>query len=238
MKQRLQKFSDGIDAMALRERAMFFGAVALVLMTLLQVFLLDPMLSRRNQLSAQIAQQDDETKAIQSQIQTLIRPEAQDQEELNRDRLKGLRQQMEQLDRQFEQQQKQFVAPAKMAAVLESMLGKHRKLKLISLRNLPPKSLADPAAGATAPAAGATAPAAGAAGAQARVPAAREVFRHAIELSISGSYFDLLDYLDALEHLPQHLFWDGFELRVAQYPQSVLTLTIYTLSPEKSWLTV
>jgi MSHA biogenesis protein MshJ len=228
MKQQLQKYADGIDAMALRERAMFFGAVALVVMTLLQVFMLEPVLSRRNQLSAQIAQQDDETKAILAKIQTLIRPDAPDQDAINRDKRMSLRAQMEQLDRQFEQQQRQFVAPGKIAALLESMIVKNRKLKLISLRNLPPKSMADAVAG-TPPAA---------AGAQARTPGAREVFRHAVELNLSGGYFDLLDYLDSLEHLPQQLFWDGFELRVAQYPQSVLTLTIYTLSPEKSWLTV
>ena len=224
MKQLLQKYAESIDAMALRERAMFFGAVALVLMTVLQVFLLNPVLSRRNQLSAQIAQQEDETKAILTKVQSLIRPDAPDQDALNYDKLKRLRAEMEQLDRQFEQQQKQFVAPGKMAAVLESMLGKNRKLKLMSLHNLPPTSASEPAAGA--------------AGAKPSAPGAREVFRHAIELSVSGSYFDLLDYLDALEHLPQQLFWDGLELRVAQYPQSVLTLTIYTLSPEKSWLTV
>jgi len=224
MRQRLQKYVEGIDAMGLRERAMFFGAVALVLMTLLQVFLLDPVLSRRNQLSTKLAQQEDETKAILAQIQTLIRPDAPDQDAINRDKLKNLREQMEQLDRQFEQQQKQFVAPAKMAAMLESLVGKNRKLKLVSLRNLPPTSVAEPAAGA--------------AGGKGRIPGANEVFRHAVELRISGGYFDLLDYLDALESMPQQLFWDKFELRVAQYPQSVLTLTIYTLSPEKSWLTV
>ena len=38
--------------------------------------------------------------------------------------------------------------------------------------------------------------------------------------------------------MPQHVFWDGFELNVVQYPQSVLKLTLYTLSPDKSWLTV
>jgi MSHA biogenesis protein MshJ len=228
MKQQLQKYADGIDAMALRERAMFFGAVALVVMTLLQVFMLDPVLSRRNQLSAQIAQQDDETKAILAKIQTLIRPDAPDQDAINRDKRMSLRAQMEQLDQQFEQQQKQFVAPGKMAALIESMIVKNRKLKLISLRNLPPRSVADAVAAAPPVAAGGQAPA----------PGARVVFRHEVELSLSGGYFDLLDYLDALEHLPQQLFWDGFELRVAQYPQSVLTLTIYTLSPEKSWLTV
>jgi len=227
MKQLLQKYADGIDAMALRERAMFFGAVALVLMTLLQVFLLNPVLSRRNQLSAQIAQQEDETKAIQAQIQTLIRPNVPDQDALNRDRLKSLREQMAQLDREFEQQQQQFVAPEKMAAMLENMIVKNRKVQLISLRNLPGTGLS-PDAGAPT----------GAAGGPARAGSAREVFRHTVELSVRGSYFDLLDYLAALERMPQRVFWDGFELSVAQYPQSVLKLTIYTLSPEKSWLTV
>jgi len=213
MKQLLQKYADSIDALALRERVMFFGALALVLMTLAQVFLLNPVLSRRNQLSAQLAQQEDETKAIQARIQPLVRPAVQDRNALNRDKLKSLREEMAQLDRQLERKQQQFVAPGKMAALLESMIVKNRKLQLMSLRNLP---------GASPPVAA----------------GARGVFRHTVELSLSGSYFDLLDYLGALERMPQQLFWDGFELNVAQYPQSVLKLTIYTLSPEKSWLTV
>ena len=227
MKQRLQKYADGIDAMALRERAMFFGAVALVLMTLLQVFLLNPVLSRRNQLSAQIAQQEDETKAIQAQIDALVRPKVQDQDAFNRAKLKSLREQTAQLDRQFEEQQKQFVAPEKIVGMLENMIVKNRKLQLLSLRKLAGAGLS-PGAGAPA----------GAAGGRERAGGAREVFRHTIELSVKGGYFDLLDYLAALERMPQRVFWDGFELSVAQYPQSVLKLTIYTLSPGKSWLTV
>ena len=227
MRQLLQKYADGIDSMALRERALLFGAVALVLITLLQVLLLNPVLSRRNQLSAQIAQQEDETKAIQTRIHALVRPEVADPDALNRNKLQSLREQMAQLDRQFEQQQKQFVAPGKMAAMLEDMIGKNRKLQLISLRNLPGTGLS-PGAGAPT----------GAAGGPAQAGGAREVFRHTVELSVSGSYFDLLNYLAELERMPQRVFWDGFELSVAQYPQSVLKLTIYTLSPERSWLTV
>lgn len=227
MKQLLQRYADSIDAMALRERVMFFGAVALVLMTLLQVFLLNPVLSRRFQLSTQIAQQEDETKAIQAQIQALVRPAQQDQDELNRERLKSLREQMTQLDRQFEQQQLQFVAPEKMVAMIENLIVKNRKLQLVSLRNLPSAGLSP---GAGAPSA--------AAGGQPRAAVERQVFRHTVELSLKGSYFDLLDYLAALEGMPQRLFWDKFELSVAEYPHSVLKLTIFTLSPEKSWLTV
>jgi len=59
-----------------------------------------------------------------------------------------------------------------------------------------------------------------------------------VELSLRGTYFDLLDYLAALERLPQQVFWDGIELNAAEHPQSVLKLTVYTLSPQRSWMTL
>jgi MSHA biogenesis protein MshJ len=227
MKQLLQQYADSIDAMALRERVMFFGAVALVLVTLLQVFLLNPVLLRRNQLSAQIAQQQDETNAIQAQIQALVRPNMPDQDALNREKIKSLRGQLAQLDQQLQEQKKQFVSPEKMAALLENMTAKSPRLELLSLRNLPGTGLSQGAAVMAGDARG-----------RAQVGAAREVFRHTVEITVKGSYFDLLDYIASLERMPQRVFWEGFDLSVAQYPQSVLKLTIYTLSPEKSWLTV
>jgi len=225
MKQLLQRYAESIDAMALRERVLFFGAVALVLVTLLQVFLLNPVLTRRNLLSTQIAQQQDETNAIQAQIQALVRPSVPDQNALNREKIKSLRGQIAQLDREFEEQQKQFVPAEKMGAMLQNMVAKNPKLQLLSLRNLPSAALS---AGTKTGAAPGSAKAAG----------THEVFRHTVEISVKGSYFDLLDYVAALERMPQRVFWEGLELNVAQYPQSVLKLTIYTLSPEKSWLTV
>jgi MSHA biogenesis protein MshJ len=225
MKQLLQRYADSIDAMALRERVLLFSAVALVLVTLLQVFLLNPVLTRRNMLSTQIAQQEDETKAIQAEIQALVRPKPPDQDALNREKIKKLRAQIAQLDHEFQEQQEQFVPPEKMAAMLQSMVAKNPKLQLLSLRNLPSAALS--AKGET-----------GAAPERAKATRTHEVFRHTVEISVEGSYFDLLDYVSALEHLPQRVFWEGLELNVAQYPQSVLKLTLYTLSPGKSWLTV
>jgi len=226
MKEQLQRYLESIDALSLRERILFFGAVSLVLMAMLQIVLLDPMLSRRNALSALVAQQEDETKAIQIQIQGLVRPSVQDPNERNREKLKQLREELAQVDRQLELRQKQFVSPQEMAVMLEHMVEKNRKLQLLSLHNLPGASLAVPGSGPAA------------AGAPARPAGTRELFRHTVELSLKGSYFDLLDYLAALERLPQQVFWEGIELNVEEYPQSVLKLTVYTLSPNKSWLTV
>jgi len=228
MKEQLQKYFDSIDALSLRERVTLFGAISLVLMVLLQIALIDPVLSRRIAILAQVAQQEDETKAIQIQIQGLVRPDQQDPNALNREKLKQLREQLAQIDRQLEVRQKQFVDPHEMAQMLERMVKKDGKLQLLSLRNLPSARLSEAGSGAAAAGAG-SAP---------RAPGARELFRHTVELSVRGSYFDLLEYLAALERLPEQVFWEGIELSVAQYPQSVLKLTVYTLSPSKSWLTV
>ena len=230
MKEQLQRYLEGIDTLSLRERVMFFGAVSLVLVAMLQIFLLDPMLARRNALSAQVAQQDDEIKAIQIQIQALVRPGVRDPDEANRAKLKNLRDQLAQLDTQLELRQKQFVSPQAMAAMLGRIVEKNRKLQLLSLRNLPGASLSEPGVGA-----GTSAPAAGA---PARAAGARVLFRHTVELTVRGSYFDLLEYLAALERMPEQVFWDGIELSTVEYPHSLLKLTVYTLSPQKSWLTV
>ena len=217
MKKVLQKYADSIDSMGLRERIMFFAAVMLVMVTLLQVFLLNPVLARRTLLSAQIAQQEDETKAIRAQIEALVRPNLPDPNELNREKLKTLHTQMAQLDRQLEEQQQQFVAPEKMLAMLENVVSKNRKLQLISLRNLPGSNASSVAGATTGP---------------------RTIFRHTVELSVRGDYFDLLDYLAMMERMPQRVFWDEFELNTEQYPKSVLKLKIHTLSRENLWLTV
>jgi len=159
MKEQLLRYMESVDALSLRERVTLFGAISLVLMALLQIVLLDPMLSRRNALSAQIAQQQDEAKAIQIQIQSLVRSSVEDPDAVNREKLKQLRAQLGQIDTQLEARQKQFVAPQEMAAMLERMVEKNRKLQLLSLRNLPGTNLSDAAAGTTAPGAAAPAPA-------------------------------------------------------------------------------
>jgi len=217
MKKLLQRYADSIDSMGLRERVMFFAAVTLVMVTLLQVFLLNPVLARRTLLGAQIAQQEDETKAIRLQIEALVRPNVKDPNELNRGKLKSLREQMAQLDRQLEEQQQQFVAPEKILAMLENVIAKNRKIQLLSLRNLPGSNSSSVAVAPTG---------------------VSTVFRHTVELSVRGNYFDLLDYLAAMERMPQRVFWDEFELSATRYPQSVLRLKIHTLSREKLWLTV
>ena len=39
-----------------------------------------------------------------------------------------------------------------------------------------------------------------------------------------------------LEKLQQKLLWGQLSYRVIEYPRAELTLTVYTLSPDRTWL--
>jgi MSHA biogenesis protein MshJ len=64
------------------------------------------------------------------------------------------------------------------------------------------------------------------------------LYRHGIELTVSGSYVDLYDYLRSLESSPTQLYWGRADLAVTEYPSNTLKLTVYTVSLDRTWLIV
>lgn len=64
------------------------------------------------------------------------------------------------------------------------------------------------------------------------------LYRHGVELTLEGSYGDLLAYLQALEAMPQHVLWGGLSLKVEQHPRTVMTLRLYTISRDRHWLEI
>ena len=74
--------------------------------------------------------------------------------------------------------------------------------------------------------------------AAAEQPAGQNIFKHGVELTLRGSYFDMLDYLAQIEALPWQMYWGRLRLEARDYNRPVLTLTLYTLSLDKTWLTI
>ena len=48
----------------------------------------------------------------------------------------------------------------------------------------------------------------------------------------------MLGYVGQLERLPAKIMWGNMELQAAAYPAVTLKITLYTLSPEKTWLLI
>ena len=204
-----------IDAMSLRERALVFGAGALVLVALAKIVLIDPELVRQRTTSRITQQNRIEMRAVQTQIQTLVRERNADPNAPLRARIAALKKQIALNDTEIDNEQRRFTSPERMRDMLEEMVLGQRGLTLLELNTIP-------AAEVTA-----------AAG-----PMPRKVYRHGVELTVQGSYRDLYAYLNALEDLPTQLYWGGAELVVGQYPQSSLKLIVYTLSVDQAWMVV
>jgi MSHA biogenesis protein MshJ len=112
-----------------------------------------------------------------------------------------------------------------MPALLEQMLKRNGRLQLVAMNTLPVTPFIEQAADATI----AQAPVAG---------QERQMYKHGVQITVRGSYADLLQYLTALEKLPTRMFWGVAKMNVVQYPSVELTLTLYTLSLDKTWLQV
>lgn len=110
-----------------------------------------------------------------------------------------------------------LVSPSEMNEVLKSVLGNTAGLRLRQLTTLPPESVLSQ--DATSPAANTF-----------------DLYKHGVEISIEGRYTDLQTYLLQLEAQDKQLLWDQLQFRVDQYPLSVLTLRVHTLSVDKTWL--
>jgi MSHA biogenesis protein MshJ len=104
-----------------------------------------------------------------------------------------------------------------MIEVLHDVLQRQGSLTLVSIRNLPVRSLIPPAkqdAPATAP------------------------YVHSIELVIDGRYADIQDYVHELETLPWKFRWSLLELSTRSYPLNRVRLSLSTLSMDATWLGV
>ncbi len=215
-----------IDDMSLRERAMLFGSVALVVVVAAHVTLFDRLLTKQKGLIERVARDQSQLKAVREQVQLALKESQAQVRHPDEAAIADLESKIREAEKSVEAKQRAFIAPEELPVLLRQMLGRNPQLKLESLRLLPGTPLQTPGAAASASAPGKPA------GAQ----AGAEVYRHGVAVTLTGSYFDLLQYLSELEKLPAPLLWGKFELQVEQYPEVKLTLIVHTLSTRWSLL--
>lgn len=217
-----------IEGMSLRERTLVFMAAAFVLIALVNTALLEPLLAKQKALSAQVVQQQEKMKELQAQIQGLLQARSDDEHSPLRIRLAQLKRQLQEQDGYLQSSRERLVEPDKMAGLLEQVLGKNGKLQLVELKTLPASPLLAP-------------PQPSAADLQHRQrqpEPQKQYFKHGIQITVRGGYLDMLRYLAELEKMPAQMFWGEVSMNVDKYPDAVLTLTLYTLSLDQTWLTV
>jgi MSHA biogenesis protein MshJ len=221
MKQYWQKAVVRIDGLTLRERLIIFLMAALALVTAMNMLVLDPHDAEQKRIAKRIQDEQVRIARIRAEIQQTISARATDPDAVNRTRLRALQQQRAELQQNVAGIQRGLISPDKMAALLENILKSNTRLRLAHLKKLPVTNLAEMPEGGSAPT---------------RAAETAGLYRHGVELTVQGSYPDILGYLAALERLPSQLVWGEVVFAVDKHPASTMTLTVYTLSLDKQWL--
>jgi MSHA biogenesis protein MshJ len=233
MKQQWLKLAARVDALSLRERILAFAATTAVLVFAAQTSVIGPLLRKQELLRSQFVQQQNEIEGVNLQIVQKLKEAEADPDAPVRARLQAVREESGRLGESLRAMQQGLVAPERMAPLLESILRANGRLRMVSVRTLPvePLSAIGAPASASAPAAAVETKAAASGGTRREL-----LFRHGVELTVRGSYLDMVDYMSALEALPTQLFWGKAQLEVEEYPSVRLTLTLYTLSLDEKWM--
>lgn len=204
-----------------RERAIVALAMVGGLWFLGYAYAVEPALLKLRRAERALLDATSATASLQQQAAALKSTPVKDNDAPLRAELEQLRARMAEQAVKLQDVERSMVPPEKMAGLLENLLARSRGLHLISLKNLPPAPVLEARAGARP----VSAPGSG-------------LYKHGIEIRVAGSYGDLLAYLQQLENVPQRLIWGKLELVTEQYPRSLVTLTLYTLSLDKTWLTL
>jgi len=220
MRERWEQLVAKVDGMSLRERALIFAAAAFALVSLIDALFLDPLLQQQKRLSAQVVQQQEKMKEVQAQLAALLEARQNDQHDPQRERIRQLREQISEGEAFLKETQDKLVPPEKMAHLLEQVLVRNGRLQLVALETLPVSNFIESGE------------------AQASAAAGKQIYKHGVKITVRGSYADLTQYLQTLEKLPTQMFWGMAKMEVVKYPQAELTLTLYTLSLDKTWLQV
>jgi MSHA biogenesis protein MshJ len=211
VKEQWQALAQKVAALSLRERVMIL-LTGLVLLGAAGVYgwldAADTRLTADRQALA-AAQRDLEILEIENQGKQARL--ARDPNAQVREQLAGVEQDLARLDAELRAQTVDLIPAHEMPAVLEALLSRSTNLHMMSLTSLKPEPLM--------------------AGEQ-----KANLFKHGIRLQLEGGYFDVYQYLKALEALPRHFYWKGFDYRVVEHPKAAVAMEIYTLSTSKEFI--
>lgn len=217
----LRDLIDRFDQLSLRERVIVLVAALLLMALVWDSLFMAPLDRARKGTLQQIDALRAEISGLDMSIEALVAQGAADPKAGSGTTADDLRAEIQELDGKLAGVTSGLIAPKEMSRVLEQVLARASRLTLRALRTLPPEGVVAP--GTAANQSGA---------------AAAQIYKHAVELELSGNYLDTLYFLQALEALPWRFFWERIEYTVDQHPRGTVKLRLYTLGLDEAWIGV
>ena len=221
-----KQLAERIDALSLRERGMVFVGVLGLLFALVNTTVFPRLQAEEKALRDTLAAKQTQVAAMQTYIRDAAERHGTDPNAAARTRIAALKKLLE-----GQAGMSGVVSPSEMAKLVRLVLAQHGSVSLVRLQNLPAEPVGNANNGELkTPAAPTAQPM------PVNANAGASLYRHGVRVEVEGRYADLVSYLQSLERLPWGVMWDEVQLSVEKHPTSRLSIVLYTLSAERSWI--
>ena len=178
--------------------------------------LVKPVINAQNALQQQIHTVKAENNALQQQLSMI-------EKIINSPEFKNIINQQRKLQEQGKSAKKTiqqfnpiFVAEKDFSKLTKDILSQiNQNIHLVSLKEFPDQSWNAPEVNQA-------------------VIAVKNINEHRLSIEFRANYFETIAYLNRLEKLPWHLYWDSLEYRVINYPEANVVIQLYVLSNKMS----
>ncbi|WP_249553172.1 MULTISPECIES: MSHA biogenesis protein MshJ [Shewanella] len=214
MKAQFEQLAQKFDALSQRER----GLIAIALLALIAMLAYMPIESlwkQQHSTAQQLKVIEQENQVSVQQIDLYQQRLALDPNQDYRQRLTLLQQQNQQLDIQLNEQMVDMVPADYMPELLGNLLGQVQGITLLKFTSVAPVPLL-------------------AVGEEKKL----NLYSHGIRMSLEGDYFSVLRFVEAVEAMPDKLYWKRLDYKVADYPKGKVDIELYTLSINKDFISV
>lgn len=214
MKSQWQQMQSKFSALSQREKILIVVCGFILFGGALLLGLIEPAMKhgRASQLQMQTLMSENQQR--QGEILALQAQLARDPDQHLDIELKQLTLQSQEISQQMAEKLTSMVTPSEMPNVLEKVLSQGQQLQLVKLESLPAEPITRSADDNTD----------------------SEYYLHPVRIELTGSYFAIRDYLQALEALPIKYYWRRFEYKVEAYPKARVIFEVYTLGSREEFI--
>lgn len=221
----LTNLMEKIDSRILRERILIFLTLLAAIFFIWNFLFQAKYDNQRTALKSQQTQIITEQRNSESQLATLTQSMASDPAIAKKNEIDALTRKIEAIEAQLSSMGQGLISAELLPKVLEEVLQRTSKVKLLQVRTLPATELQLAAVNT-----GVNNPQQNANG--------TGVYKHGVFIRVAGSYSQLIKLMQEIENLDSKFYWEALDYTVNQYPEATIDIRVFTLSSEEGLLGV
>ncbi len=218
-------WADKFNALSIRERSLVAAALLAIVSWLCFLPMESLYLARQQQeiRLTELDKQNDLDRQLLSNYQQRL---TQDPNLDYHNQLKHLEREKQLLDGRLEKKLVDIVPSHQMPLLLQQLLSRTQGVQLMDMKSIAPTPLID------------FNPLIDVKDNDTKASSSLNLFRHGIKLRLTTDYFSFLAFVEAIDALPNKLYWKRLDYQVTEFPHADVELELYTLSISKEFISV